>query len=106
MISEENLDEFIRKRIKELRQNADLSINSLAYKCGISQSYLRDIELGNKRTISVEKLFYICAELNISLSDFFNEDITPQKLTPLEKKLNNMTTEQKEKLYLFLDTFN
>ena len=36
-------------RIKELRIKSGLTVNGLANKAGISQSYLRDIELGNKQ---------------------------------------------------------
>lgn len=40
---------------------------------GISQSYLRDIELGNKNP-TVEILSIICSALEITLQDFFHED--------------------------------
>ena len=45
------------------------SVNKLATLSGISQSYLRDIELGNKNP-TIEILSYICEALNISLREF------------------------------------
>lgn len=38
-------------RIKELREKAGYTVNKLANLAGISQSYLRDIELGNKNPL-------------------------------------------------------
>ena len=54
-------------RITELRIQRGLTVNKLANLSGISQSYLRDIELGNKNP-TVE---YICLGLNVSLPEFF-----------------------------------
>ena len=104
MIDEDNLHIFIRKRITTLRQNAGYTINGLAYKSGVSQSYIRDIELGNKTNISVEKLFMLCLELNISLSDFFNEDFIVAEPTPLENRINGMRPNQQDTLLHFLNT--
>lgn len=44
----------------------------MANLAGISQSYLRDIEMGKKNP-TVEMLSYICFALDISLQDFFTE---------------------------------
>ena len=38
----------VGERIKELREKRGLTVNKLANLAGISQSYLRDVELGNK----------------------------------------------------------
>ena len=62
----------VGKRIAELRSKRGLTTTRLAYLAGISQSYLRDIELGNKNP-TVEILSYICSALEISLRDFFTE---------------------------------
>lgn len=83
----------VGKRIVELRKQRNLTTNKLANLSGISQSYLRDVELGNKNP-TIEFLSYICHGLCISLSDFFAGDqpnIDPfllaalKKLTPLEQ---------------------
>lgn len=102
MIDEENLSSFISQRITTLRQQAGYTTNGLAYKSGISQSYIRDIEIGTKSNISVEKLFLICMELDITLKDFFDEDFTPAPPDPLTQKIHSLTNDQKENLLAFL----
>ena len=49
----------VGKRIVELRERKNISTNKLANLAGISQSYLRDIEMGKKNP-TVEMLSYIC----------------------------------------------
>ena len=87
------------EKIKTLRQEKGYTVNKLANKAGISQSYLRDIELGNKQP-TVEYLSYICGALNISLEEFFSEKSTDE-LSSLIKKLS---PKQKDSLIDFLKT--
>ena len=92
----------IGKRIKSLREAKGLTVNRLANMSGISQSFLRDVELGNKNP-TVETLSYFCEALNISLTDFFNEadsEINPYLKTSI-KKLND---EQQVKLADFINS--
>lgn len=63
----------VGERIKELREKRGLTVNKLANLAGISQSYLRDVELGNKNP-TVETLSYFCDALGISLKEFFSEN--------------------------------
>lgn len=89
----------VGKRITELREKKGYTVNKLATLSGISQSYLRDIELGNKQP-TIEYLEYICYGLGISISDFFaTEHSQNDKINNLLLKL---TTLQKEKLIDFL----
>ena len=77
----------VGKRITELREKRNITTNKLANTAGISQSYLREIELGNKNP-TVEMLSYICYALNISLREFFNVEenkIEPSLMMALEK---------------------
>ena len=62
----------VGKRIVELRERKNISTNKLANLAGVSQSYLRDLEMGKKNP-TVEILSYICFALNISMQDFFTE---------------------------------
>ncbi|MGN1478336.1 MAG: helix-turn-helix domain-containing protein [Acutalibacteraceae bacterium] len=89
----------VGKRIVDLRLKKDLSTNKLANLAGISQSYLRDIELGKKQP-TVEYLGYICDALKISLKDFFDEE----KDKELEKSIFKLTEIQQSKLMDFLNT--
>lgn len=77
----------VGQRIKQLREAQGLTVNKLANLSGISQSHLREIELGNKNP-TVETLSYFCESLNITLSDFFKEsddNITPVLLKSMRK---------------------
>lgn len=88
-------------RIRELRKNKNISTNKLANLAGISQSYLRDVELGNKNP-TVEVLSYICDALNISLQIFFTvekTDISPFLLSAI----NNLNEDEQKKLADFLN---
>lgn len=93
------------KRITQLREQRGFTINSLSHHTGISQSYLRDLELGNKSNPSVEIIYIICDRLGISLKDFFDMDapVNP-KNDPLNQRLSKLDKNQKEALLAFLNT--
>ena len=75
-----------------------ITVNALANLAGISQSFLRDIELGNKKP-TVEYLEYICDALKISLAAFFE----PQKETDtLDAAIRELTPKQRASLLAFL----
>ena len=88
----------IGERIKELRQKKGITVNKLANLSGVSQSYLRDIELGNKQP-TVEYLSYICDALGISLSRLFSDE---KEINELDILLDNLTEKQKSLLAEFL----
>ena len=94
----------IGARITYFRTAKHYTVNKLATKAGISQSYLRDVELGNKNP-TVEVLSYICDALDITLLDFFNDE-TQQFLCndPLIAKIYALNPEQKKKLLEFLNS--
>ncbi len=90
----------VSARIRQLREERGLTVNGLANLAGISQSYLRDIELGNKKP-TVEYLEYICEALKISLVSFFDIQSNTDQLLGVISKLN---AKQKEKLTAFLNS--
>ena len=93
-------------RIKELRELKGYSINKLANMAGVSQSYLRDIELGNKNP-TISFLSLLCEQLGISVKDFFNDfGETSFRDEPLIQKIYQMSPEQREKLLDFLNSVN
>lgn len=94
----------IGERIRQLRESQGWTTNHLANRCGISQSFLRSVELGEKG-ISVEYLTLICDALDISLKDFF--DIPCQQDDPdsnLLRKIKCLSPQQRAALSAFLDT--
>lgn len=91
----------VGKRITQLRMERNLTTNKLANLSGISQSYLRDVELGNKNP-TVEFLSYICHGLHISLHDFFAPEQPP--LDPgLVSALKSLSPNQQRRLADLLD---
>ncbi len=97
------MDINIGERITQFRISKGLSVNKLANLSGISQSYLRDIELGNNKNPTVEVLECICNTLGISLKDFFDTNFDAQfKDDPLIKEIYLLTPNQREYLKIFL----
>ena len=94
----------VGERIIELRTAKGFTTNKLANLAGVSQSHLREIELG-KRNPTVETLSFFCDALGISLADFFSadddRDINPLLLTTLK----NLTETQQLKLADFIKSF-
>ncbi len=88
-------------RITFLRQKKNMTTNKLANMAGVSQSYLREVELGKKNP-TVEMLSFICDALNITLRDFFTEEervVQPFLLSAIE----GMTEEQQLQLAKFIN---
>ncbi len=92
----------VGKRIKYFRELKNYSVNKLANKAGISQSYLREVELGKKKP-SVEILSYICDALNVSLRDFFDNEYCIDN-DSLQEKIFQLNKSQRIALSSFLDT--
>lgn len=95
----------IGKRIVQLREERGLTTNRLANLCGISQSFLRSVELGEKG-ISVGSLQLICGALGVSMARFF---VVFEKRSSADEELTSMIRElderQKQALADFLRTF-
>lgn len=58
------------KRVKELRQDQQLSQEKLAHIAGMDRTYVAQVENG-KRNISLVNIKKICDALDVSLSSFF-----------------------------------
>lgn len=91
----------VGKRIIALRSAKGWTTNYLANRCGISQSFLRAVELGEKG-ISVENLGLLCTALDISLRDFFSPDGEAED--PLFRQISCLTQAQRDALSAFLKT--
>lgn len=95
----------IGKRLRELRIRKNMTVNALADKSGVSQSYIREVERNNKN-ISVDRLTTLCCALEISMKDFFDEDNSPIVNDPLLLHLYKLTPTQRKHLQLFLESMN
>lgn len=94
----------IGTRITFFRESKGYSVNKLATLSGISQSYLRDVELGKKNP-TVEIISYLCDALNISLKEFFDTETEETFFEdPLIKQIYRLTPNQRKALTSFLET--
>lgn len=67
-------ENFIRERITQLRLRKNVSEYKMSLDLGHSKGYIQNIVSG--RTLpSLNEFLYICEYLNVSLKDFFDEDI-------------------------------
>lgn len=92
----------VAKRIIALRERKNYTTNKLANLAGISQSHLREIEMG-KRSPTIETLSYFCDALDIGLEEFFREsdgEISPFLLSALKK----LSAQEQEGLAYFINT--
>jgi transcriptional regulator with XRE-family HTH domain len=93
----------VGERITYFREQRGITTNKLANMAGLSQSFIRDVELSNK-SITIDNLAIVCDALKITLKDFFDEppdntDALNKELTAL---LSRLTSEQKARLIEFL----
>ena len=94
----------VGKRIIELRTRRGLTTNKLANQCGLSQSFVRSVELGEKR-ITVDNLALICDALHISLRDFFDvpdPDVRISDREMLISEVERLSSLQQKTLLSFL----
>ncbi len=96
----------VGNRIRQLREAKHYTVNGLANRAGVSQSYLRDLELNHKNP-TVETLSAICWALDISLKDFFTEDLDCSlSNNPVLKAVYRLSREQQAALLTFLQSLN
>lgn len=93
----------VGKRITYFREQRGITTNKLANMAGLSQSFIRDVELSNK-SITIDNLAIVCEALKIPLKDFFDEP--PDDAKAIDKELlnalNSLNAEQKARLTEFL----
>ncbi|MFD1203838.1 helix-turn-helix domain-containing protein [Sporosarcina contaminans] len=93
----------VGNRIRNLREMQQLSVTQLAKEAYISQPYLSDIERG-RHLPSLDKLKTICDALNITLGEFFGDqmDLTPDLLRLVENA-RKLSEYEREKLNDFIE---
>lgn len=94
----------VGERLKELRELKGISVNKLSNLAGLSQSFVREIEL-SKKNPTVDSLAYLCEALGISLHDFFDETLVGSiRNDSVLRAVYRLKTHQKEELIGFLDS--
>lgn len=93
----------IGERIAYFRKGRNLTVNGLAMKSGVSQSYVREIEKGAYENPSLDVIEAICGALDVSLSEFFDEDKDLRDVnSSLLEEIKYLCPEQREQLRVFL----
>lgn len=91
----------ILNRIDELRKERGWSINYLAMEAMLTQSTINN--LYTRQTLpTIPTLRAICGAFGITLSEFFAEEEKSDINTELSRRINTLTTEQKEALLTIL----
>jgi len=69
------ISESTQKRIMELCNERNITINKLATLSGITQSTLSNIMRGNSKTPTLQTVVYLCEGFDIDLVEFFNSNL-------------------------------
>lgn len=84
-------EDFIRKRITQLRVQKNVSEYKMSFDLGHSKSYIQSISSG-RALPSLPELLYICDYFGITPAEFFKEDeenvLAVKKLNETVKNLN------------------
>ena len=67
--------EAVTARIKQLCDQRDLTVNGLAYLCGLSPSTVKSIIYGASKNPGVATIKMICDGLEITLVQFFQSPL-------------------------------
>lgn len=95
----------IGQRIKYFRTAKKYSVNKLANLAGVSQSYLRELELGKYDNPSIDTITWITDALGISLVEFFDESHMEQiQKDPLLEQIYLLSPKQRKALEVFLQS--
>ena len=92
-------NEFIRKRITELRIKKGVSEYKMSLDLGHSRSYMQSIVSGRSLP-SMAEFLYICKYLGVTPSDFFDEEI--DNLALIKKALEGISRLSERDLSLLL----
>ena len=87
-------DDFIAKRVTQLRLQKGVSARSMSLSIGQNPVYINNIESG-KALPSLSGLFYICDYFKITPLDFFDADNqNPEKLNQIIVALKKLDDDQ------------
>ena len=93
------------RKIRKLRKERKLTQTELAKRIGVQQSDLSRMEKGEYR-VSLDTLFNILAEFDVSISEFFNEDedenFSPRDVV-LVRQFNKLPDEAQQEVQAFMD---
>ncbi len=86
-------EDYIRKRITQLRLDKNISEYKLSYDLGQSKGYIQSISSG-RALPSIPMLFKICDYFDLSITEFFSQEIeNPSLLHQLIRELEGLPPE-------------
>lgn len=92
-------------RLSKLREEKDISARDMSLKLGQNAAYINNIET-SKALPSMSMFFNICNFLEITPSDFFNDDIeNPSAFNKLCKQLSALSSSQLNLLTNLITSF-
>lgn len=69
------VSEAIAKKLIKICKERKMSVNKLAITCCLTQSTVENILAGNSKNPKILTIVRICDGLEISLSEFFNDEL-------------------------------
>ncbi len=91
-------EDYLAKRLAELRTNANVSARDMSLSIGQSESYINKIENG-KSFPSMQTFFYICDFLKITPKEFFDTDVTdPNAVKQANAYLEKLNSDELENI--------
>ncbi len=98
----EEFEDFISKRITNLRQQKNISARDMSLSLGLAEAYINHIENKNNMP-SMKGLYYICEFLGISPKDFFDDGTeAPELISELEDMCKRLDKKSLENLLEFV----
>lgn len=74
-----NPDEFLRKRVKQLRLNKGWTQEEFSEKSGISYKYAQSIEAGRIQNLRLKTIFKIACTFGIGIHELFDPTLCKEK---------------------------
>lgn len=69
------IGEAVKRRILELCEEHDISINKLCTISGVTQSTVNNIVNGRNNSATISTIKKLCDGLDITIEEFFNSDL-------------------------------
>ena len=102
-MAERTFEEKFAQRLNELRTNKGVSARDMSLSIGQNAGYINYIENG-KSLPSMSGFFFICEYLDITPSEFFDDDnASPENLRTLNDNLKRLTPDQLQSISLIVE---
>lgn len=95
----------LAKKIRELIDEKNLSVQGLEKKAGLSINSIRSILTGHSKKPSAEHLLAISKVLGCSIGELLDEELSNRTQRPIFKELTFTHTELLEEIFLYIVRF-